>query len=42
MNMRAFWDVVPCGLAEIYRRSEALSASIIRAIALMMEKAENS
>jgi hypothetical protein len=34
MKMAVFWVVVPCSLVEVYRRSEVLSASIIRAISL--------
>jgi hypothetical protein len=35
--MVVFWVVVPCSLVEVADDSEVLAASIIRAIALMME-----
>jgi hypothetical protein len=41
--MAVFWIVAPCSLVEVYRVSEVLAASIIRAmIGLMMEAARTS
>jgi hypothetical protein len=37
MKMIAVWDIIPYSLVEIDRLSEVRTASIIRAIALMME-----
>jgi hypothetical protein len=35
MHMAVFWVVAPCSLVEVYRISDVLAASIIKAIALM-------
>jgi hypothetical protein len=32
MKITVFWDVVPCSLVEVYSRSEAVAASIVRAM----------
>jgi hypothetical protein len=32
MKIVVFWDVAPCSLVEVYRRSQVLAASIIRAM----------
>jgi hypothetical protein len=46
MEMTVFWVVAPCSLGEVYRRSEVLAVSTIRAInipvTLMMEEASAS
>jgi alkylhydroperoxidase family enzyme len=39
MKMAVFWAVAPCSMVEITDISEVLAASIIRAVALMMEAA---
>jgi hypothetical protein len=40
--MTVFWDVAPCSLVEIDRRFRGVTASITKAIALMMEAASTS
>jgi hypothetical protein len=40
--MAVFWVVAPCSLVEVTNVSEVLAASIIRAIALIMEVARTS
>jgi hypothetical protein len=32
IKITAFWNVAPCSLVDVYRRSEVLAASIIRAM----------
>jgi hypothetical protein len=42
MKSAVFWVVAPCSLEEVNQRFRGLAASIIRAIALMMEAARTS
>jgi hypothetical protein len=37
MKFRVFWDVAPCSHVKLTDVSEVLTASIIRAVALLME-----